>query len=274
MLPADYQTRKVRLVISCHGAGGTVTTNDSQVEQQTLTKYLVANGYAVMDVGGLPKEFCLKYGVDAKNNVGCHIAVDCYVKAYEYCINKYNLYKEVFVHGASMGGISSTNVVLSGKIPIIAQTGFCPVLDTYNQIFLHPWTGGLPKTALGVLYNLDKDDNGQYVYDEEKILGFNPSGKIRRANDDIEILDYPVAIKFWLSLDDPIVNPNCTARFVNAINNNNGSAELVIFPSGGHEPHCFGEDVLSPIGNVIFNGEKLSITPATEGVFEFIKKYE
>ena len=26
-----------RLVISCHGAGGTVTTNDSQIESQTLT---------------------------------------------------------------------------------------------------------------------------------------------------------------------------------------------------------------------------------------------
>ena len=54
------------------------------------------------------------------------------------------------MHGASMGGISSTNLVLSGKIPVLVQTGFCPVLDTYNEIFLHPWSNGLPKTALSV----------------------------------------------------------------------------------------------------------------------------
>ena len=55
-LPDSYSERgkPTRLVISCHGAGGTVTTNDSQIESQELTKYLLANGYAVMDMNGLP----------------------------------------------------------------------------------------------------------------------------------------------------------------------------------------------------------------------------
>lgn len=56
-----------------------------------------------------------------------------------------------------MGEISSTNLVLSGKIPVIAHSAFCPVLDTYNQIFLHPWSGGLPKIAFGKIYKLDRD---------------------------------------------------------------------------------------------------------------------
>ena len=58
-LPDSYceTGKKTRLVINCHGAGGTVTTDDSQVEQQTVTKYLLANGYAVMDVNGLPSDF-------------------------------------------------------------------------------------------------------------------------------------------------------------------------------------------------------------------------
>ena len=119
-----------RLVISCHGAGGTVTTNDSQIESQTLTKYLLANGYAVMDVNGLPYEFADEFGIDIRNNVGSPIAIQSYIKAYWYCIENFNLHKEVCVHGGSMGGISSTNLVLSGKIPVLVQTGFCPVLDT------------------------------------------------------------------------------------------------------------------------------------------------
>lgn len=62
ILPDSYTDTgsPTRLVISCHGAGGTVTTNDSQIEHQALTQYLVANGYAVMDVNGLPFEFAKK----------------------------------------------------------------------------------------------------------------------------------------------------------------------------------------------------------------------
>ena len=63
ILPANYSESgpATRLVINCHGAGGTVTTDDSQVEQQALTQYLVANNFAVMDVNGLPFKYAEKY---------------------------------------------------------------------------------------------------------------------------------------------------------------------------------------------------------------------
>ena len=62
ILPDSYckSGPATRMVINCHGAGGTVTTDDSQVEHQALTQYLVANGYAVMDVNGLPYEYADK----------------------------------------------------------------------------------------------------------------------------------------------------------------------------------------------------------------------
>ena len=66
----DENGKPVRLVINCHGAGGTVTTDDSQVEHQALTQYLVANGFAVMDVNGLPREYAEKHGIDIRNNIG------------------------------------------------------------------------------------------------------------------------------------------------------------------------------------------------------------
>ena len=90
ILPDDYSQSgaPTRLVISCHGAGGTVTTDDSQVEHQTLTQYLVANGFAVMDVNGLPFEYAAENGIDIRNNIGSPIALRSYVKAYFYCMEK------------------------------------------------------------------------------------------------------------------------------------------------------------------------------------------
>ena len=268
MLPDNYTDTgtPTRLVISCHGAGGTVTTDDSQIEHQALTQYLVANGYAVMDVNGLPFDYARKYDIDIRNNIGSPIALRCYVKAYFYCMEHFNLKPEVFVHGGSMGGISSTNLVLSGCIPVIAHSAFCPVLDTYNQIFLHPWSGGLPKFALGKIYGLDIDNNGEYIYDENKITGFNPAKNAKAKH-------YPVPVKFWHCVDDTTVPFEVTKRFIADIKQNGGIAYLRAFPQGGHEPQLVGDYVEHPCGNVIYNQTELKITPAVEEAFIWIRNF-
>ena len=86
-----------------------------------------------MDVNGLPLEYANKNGIDIRNNIGSPIAIRSYVKAYHYCMDRFNLKPQVFVHGGSMGGISSTNLVLSGMIPVIAHSAFCPVLDNISK---------------------------------------------------------------------------------------------------------------------------------------------
>ena len=255
-----------RLVINCHGAGGTVTTDDSQVEHQVITQYLVANGYAVMDVNGLPAAYAEKYGIDLRNNIGSPIALRCYVKAYFYCMEHFNLKPEVFVHGGSMGGISSTNLVLSGMIPVVAHSAYCPVLDTYNQIFLHPWSGGLPKDAMGIIYKFDRDESGGFIYDESRLAGFNPA---RNAKAHV----YPVPVKFWQCIDDDTVAYDITNAFVSRIRENGGIACLRTFPHGGHEPQLVGEPVSSPSGNDVFCGTKLAITPAVEETFLWINNF-
>lgn len=274
MLPDSYRKTgtPTRLVINCHGAGGTVSADGSQVEEQVITKYLLANGYAVMDANGLPEEYAIKAGIDIRNNVGSPIAVQSYVKAYHFCIENFNLYRDVFVHGASMGGISSTNIVLSGCIPVIAQTGYCPVLDTWNQIFLHPWSDGLPKTALGKFYGFAKDANGEYVYDEERLAGFNPMGRCIEVGGR-EYLRYPVPVKFWHCEDDPTVSVGTTKRFVEAIRNSGGIACLRTFPHGGHEPQEFGGFTAEPSGKTVLDGEELPIRPAVEEAFRWIRRF-
>ncbi len=255
-----------RLVINCHGAGGTVTTDDSQVEHQAFTQYLVANGYAVMDVNGLPQEYSKEHDIDIRNNIGSPIAVRCYVKAYHYCMKKFNLESDVFVHGGSMGGISSTNLVLSGLIPVIAHSAFCPVLDTYNQIFLKPWSEGLPKIALGKIYGFDKDEFGNYIYDEKKVRGYNPAN-----NKKAEI--YPVPLKFWHCIDDETVPYAITEKFVEKIKANGGTAYLRTFPYGGHEPQLVGEYVKNPCGNNVLDGNEIQILPAVEEAFIWVKNF-
>lgn len=273
--PDNYSEtgKPTRLVINCHGAGGTVSTDDSQIEQQSLTKYLLANGYAVMDVNGLPNEFSELKEIDIRNNIGSPIAVQSYVKAYHYCIENFNLNPEVFIHGGSMGGISSTNLVLSNCIPVIAQSGFCPVLDTYNQIFLRPWTNGAPKIALGKIYHLDKDENGELIYDEEKIRGYNPMGRLLRIEDK-EYMNYPVPVKFWQCEDDQTVKIDSTKRFVKAIRNAGGIAYLRTFPRGGHEPQLYGAFLENPVGNTDYKGESIKITTAVEEVFLWFKRFD
>lgn len=269
ILPNTYSGSGMptRMVINCHGAGGSVETNDSQIENTALTQYLVANGYAVMDVNGLPVEYSQKHGIDIRNNIGSPIAIRSYVKAYHYCMEHFNLKPEVFVHGASMGGISSTNLVLSGLIPVIAHSAYCPVLDTYNQIFLHPWSGGLPKIALGKIYRLDADESKEFIYNEKNIFGYNPI-----KNKKIEY--YPVPVKFWHCIDDEIVSYEVTKKFISTIKENGGIAYLRTYPYGGHEPQDVGEIISKPCGIDIFDEDKIEIKSAVEETFIWIKNFD
>ena len=269
VLPEQYspQGTPTRLVISCHGAGGTVTTDDSQIEHQVLTHYLLANGYAVMDVNGLPEDYAAKKGIDLRNNVGSPIAIRSYIKAYRYCMERFNLLPEVFVHGGSMGGITSTNLVLSGRVPVIAHSAFCPVLDAYNEIFLRPWSDGLSKEALGRIYGFKTDGKGGYVYDRTLLRGYDPAT-------DIEDVTYPVPVKFWRCEDDGTVSCEVTRAFVDKVCKNGGRACLRTFPHGGHEPQLVGEAVANPSGVQFYQGRKLDITPAVEEVFEWIKIFD
>lgn len=270
MFPDDYSETgaATRLVIYCHGAGGSIQTNDPFIETTVLARYLVANGYAVMDVNGLPEEYCSKYGVDSRNNIGSYVAMRALEAGYRYCIERFNLKKEIFVFGASMGGISSSNFVLSTAIPIIAHSAYCPVLDTYNQIFLHPWTNGLPKTALGVFYRFNKDENGGYIYDEKKVLGLNPA-KNKKA-----LEDYPVPLKFWQCLDDEVVACDVTQKYVEEIKKSGRIVEFTTFENGGHEPQDAGNFVENPCGNTIFRGEKIKPKTADEEAFLWIKRFD
>jgi hypothetical protein len=296
MLPSNYTKdgSPVPLVIGCHGAGGNVSANSSQTETTTLYKYLVANGYAVCDCNGLPKDFADLIGINENCNVGSPIAMECYIKLYQYVQKHFNVSHDVLISGGSMGGLSSTNLVLSGTLPIIAQAINCPVLDTHNEGFLNPWPGSY--TAISKIYNFAVSGNN-YVYNEEKLRGFNPmvlGMESYRASDGvrvpsagvynltthelngeavIEYKTHPCPIKIWHCENDSMVPYQCSQRFVSAIRNGGGNAVLRSIVTGDHNPLEVGDALVSPAGNTSYRGGTLSIKPIVEEIYLFFKRY-
>ena len=115
--------------------------------------------------------------------------------------------------------------------------------------------------------------NNDYVYDEEKIRGYNPVRNKTFENSNIKYTDYPVPVKFWHCKDDPIVAHSVTEGFVNAIRNAGRIAYLRSFETGGHEPQLVGNYISNPVGNTNFRGEVLQIRPAEEETLLWIRRF-
>lgn len=289
IFPKSYtdKGKKTRLVISAHGGGGTVSADSSQAEYQSISQYLVANGYAVMDVNGLPEQYAIDHGnLRLQDSVGSHIAIQSHIKAYNYAMDNFNFYPEVFLVGISEGGITTTNIVLHSHIPVLAQAGWSPVLDTYNQIWMDPWpwcSVNGPGAVLATVYGFDPipdatstKDRLKWTYDEKKLMGYNPmkSGVVT-GEDGLEYRYYRCPVKFWHCMDDDTVRYEPTEAFIKSIQNAGGTAYLKLYETGGHETAYVGDPIPNPTGNTInLDGEEIEIKPVCEETFLFFKRFE
>ena len=105
------------------------------------------------------------------------------------------------------------------------------------------------------------------IYDEDKILKYNPAKNPKAEN-------YPVPLKFWHCIDDPVVSYDVTKNFVERITKNGGVAYLRAFDNGGHEPQLAGEYVNDPIGNTRLGNLNIKILPAVEEVLAWIRAFD
>lgn len=183
-LPKNYDPdgKPTRLIIYCHGAGTHITADTTTLAAPAGN--LIKLGYAVMDVNGIPDSMSDNTGL----HYGAPIALQSYIKAYHWVIKRYNVTREVFVVGTSMGGLTSNMIVQSGSIPVIAQAGFCPVVDHFRQAFCLPWSNrdaqrnAISKlfgfvgdyTFNGSLTDLTKPEMTYYMDNIDKIIGYNP----------------------------------------------------------------------------------------------------
>ena len=298
MLPETYNQTGLptRLIVGAHGAGGSVDEDQSPTEDLNLYKYLCANGYAILDMNGLPSDFAAAKQIDIKNNLGSPIAVEAYIKGVEYVLNNYNLCKDgVLVCGGSMGGLSSSNLVMSEALNVLAHGIVAPVTDAYNHVWLNPWSGVLTKTAMINIYNLAETTpgSGTYVYSEDKVKGYNPmlngmlsfNSTTKLITDNVEVTtstaqstlqeykSYPCPIKIWHCVDDPIVAYSASQRHITSIRNAGQIAFLRSLPSGGHKPLSVGDDLVNPSGNTNYKGEELTIKPVEEEILLWFNRF-
>jgi pimeloyl-ACP methyl ester carboxylesterase len=137
-LPTNYTGygEPTRLIIVCHGAGANLSTYQSSAWKTTNYSFWTDLGYAVMDMYACPPAL----GDKSELHYGNPTVLECYEKGYEYVMKRFNLRDDgVFVLGSSMGGLSSFQIVQSGKFPVLAQVANCPVIDLFKQAYCNPW---------------------------------------------------------------------------------------------------------------------------------------
>ena len=142
ILPENYTEdgEATRLIIVCHGAGVNLTDYRSSLINKAFSQhYWVNMGYAIMDMYACPQELA----DGSELHYGNPTVLECYEKGYKYVMEKYNLKTDgIFVVGSSMGGLSSFQLVQSGKFPVLAQVANCPAIDLFKQAYCNPWKGG------------------------------------------------------------------------------------------------------------------------------------
>lgn len=262
-LPSNYSAKGVpiKLIILCGGSGDRITADTDPLSNQSPYvgwEYYLAKGYAVMDMNGISQAWGTAMNFPMPDRHYCNKRlIESYQKGYEYVLNKFNIDKtKVFIAGISMGGGASALLVQSGIFPVVAHCMFCPALSVYKQDYMNTW-GGTPqqKTIAGQYGFTDWEttttfDQAYFLANIDKISGFDnltirAIGDIDTANahygdtQEAEAYNsmqkiYPVPVKIWHSVDDPLVLYRYSGFFVNMIKNGGGQAWLRTFPSGAH----------------------------------------
>lgn len=295
-LPENYSAfgKPTRLIIFCQGTGERVNSETNPIPNFGW-KYLLAKGYAVMDMNGMSSEWGTKKGFTVVNqHYGNKYVLQSYKKGYDYVMNKYNLYKEVYVFGISMGGLSSFMITQSGILPVIAQCNFCPVISVYKQAYMHPWGGDNQKKTIAGQWNFDnwKDnsnfDQVYFLSNIDKIKGYDNlltnviGSTIGTANENYgndeeknayEALSkiFPVPLKIWHSEDDNTVLIRYSEFMVKMINNAGGKAWLRKMSTGDH---VGGWNNGSITDNEVVSGESIDTSIPFYEAVKFIQRYE
>lgn len=293
-LPDNYDPsgKPTRLIILCQGTGERTGADTNPLSNHGWS-YFLSKGYAVMDMNGMALEWGAAQGFPVTNQHYCNkYLLQSYKKGYEYVTKKYNLKKEVFLAGISMGGGASALIAQSRILPVIAHVAFCPALSVYKQDYMKPWGGENQQKTIAGQWGFDGWDTttpsqGYFLQNIDKIKGFdnlliNTFGSTKDAanqnyGNDAEAAAYnalckiyPVPLKIWHCTDDNTVLYRYSEFMVNMIKNADGMAWLRNLGSGGH----VGGWNIGTMNDTDVNGNSISTSvPFYEAVL-FMQQYE
>lgn len=293
-LPENYSEsgNPIRLVISCHGAGTTISPSTTSLSNPVPN--LIKLGYAVLDCNGRPEGHTGSAGL----HFGAPFALQSYIKAYQYVVSNYNIKRDVFVIGTSMGGLTSNMIVQSGCVPVLAQGSFCGVVDHFKQAYCNPWSSGQRKqiaeffdfkgaapawTATGAPTQAEID---YYKANIDRVIGYSPMLKytynwsidmLDNIGDAAEESDYnklvkyhPVPLKIWHNADDTTVVPRYSKYYADAIRRAGGLAYYREFPSGAH--NAWDNGATGTLKDV--NGANMTVKASTYELYQWFKRFE
>lgn len=236
-LPASYTPdgEPTQLILSCHGAGSTVSQAEGKIGGVGYCSECTKQGYAVLDISGSQP-----HGL----TMGCPEHIFALHKAYLYAIKHYNLTRQVLVAGASMGGHTAMNfahtfpniVMALGLIyPRLNMDGvtvgdhYC--IGTWDKHGVFEKLGRSTHQLLVECYRFPEDK-----WCKENTIGFNPY--LTRSYVDgsgNRVTFPPCPIKIWQGTADQTVDPIMVQEFVDSVRRGGSYIELHMLEGVGHK---------------------------------------
>ena len=182
-LPSSYTSagKPTRLVFMAHGAHGYIEAADNHwygTGWKKLCDDLLAAGYALFDTNVLSE------GSKDPNEIGYAVGSPLYVnvvkKAYDYIQSNYNVYREIFCHGTSMGGTGATAFSHAYPKLVLAESSFAgrDVLRYIRAIMLGETDDRFARSyGYADLAELTADHFSH-------IVGISPSLSLKKVNSD------------------------------------------------------------------------------------------
>jgi len=273
-LPTNYSSigTPTRAILACHGAEGYIdqaTGHWAATGWDALMDAILNAGYAVFDCNVLPASA----GTNAKGFcVGSPLALDAAKKAYDYVQANYNVYREIFVHGTSMGGILASAFTKNYPQLVLAESSmagrdlslyFYRVENgTYtdsNPEFAQAW-GYASVTAMkedkwshivgmGPVLTLHKYENGVMQYPPDRETDFDAwmdyysdIQKQTKASVIGECTAYrAVPYKTWESWGDSVQQTKAKLIMHKALRANGCMCEAVVYDNYDHADIGFGK---------------------------------
>lgn len=224
-LPDCYsdEGEETPLILSCHGAGPTVSEEKHMIGGIPYAIECLNAGYAVLDICG-----SASHGL----TLGCPEHVFALYKAYRHAVKNYNLSERILLAGSSMGGQTALNFANVYPSVVLAIGLFNPGLSLERVTVgdhecRNPWDRA---TAKGHPYREKIIEYFRFPTEkwcEKNTIGFNPYRNRSFINSDGERVTLPPCpVKIWQGAEDMTVDPVMSREYVDSIKRAGCYAEL------------------------------------------------
>lgn len=150
--------------------------SDFMYNYMSMGEVLNSLGYAVLNISGLPREYCTDSGMEKPGGAQCMnwMAIESFRKAYDYVRAKYPIDESgVFVYGESQGGGCAENIVEMSGVPIRCTALDAPSISMqYHQVFKVARRNGMVQQVLRALYGIDS--MASYEANRSKVAILDP----------------------------------------------------------------------------------------------------